>query len=265
MPLRYLSLFLVFLTALGCSAKGPVTFFPNAVNGVGGLARVVVPAPITVLSIDGTDVKAPSKETGTYELHMEPGHHLIAFKYKLWWGTTISGYMVESKTVGVDAQFEDGKVYELTYKELRDEIEASNYRSNFKATLIEPTSGLKVESYPVGDLGRMLAAKNISRTTSATPAEDRVKQLKYWWHLADENERKEFTGWMKTATETYSTPSSAESAVKADTVKQLKYWWLGANEKERQEFTDWMKSSTETGSPDQAKKSDKNTGNEDKK
>ncbi len=227
MSYRTLSLLLFSSVLLmACSATGPVKFYSGPALPKDQLAIVVVPAAITVLSIDGKDVKSPSKETGTYEVQLTPGHHLIAFRYELFWGPIDAGMLVKSKLIGVDARFEAGKTYELRYKVPRDYEQATNYLSEFHARLIDVNSGQQYESYKIRNLDAIVAAK-LGNTTAPASAQ-----------------------MTKTVTTPAVTPQlSADTAVNEDPVKRLKFWWLMANKQQRQEFTEWMKTANESFAP----------------
>lgn len=213
------SLFLLLTGFLlqACAPTGPVKFFEGQDRPNSEIARVMVPGPITVESIDGREVKVPSKEEGFYELRLLPGKHIIAFKYKLYWGSINSGMLVKSDLAAVDTNFEAGKVYELTYKKPKDEDEAFAFSNNFQATLVERTSGQKTTSFMIKNLEAALLARNTKQNNSAAQT--------------------------ATAPKTQAMPT-AEQAVKEDPVKRLKFWWLMANEKQRKEFSKWMKSAT---------------------
>lgn len=230
---RTLSL-LVLLTGLlvACAAPtGPIRFYSGPPLPKEKLAIVVVPAAITVRSIDGKEVNSPSMLSGTYEVQLTPGHHLIAFRYEMYWGTTDTGMMIKSKQTGVDAVFEAGKTYELRYKVPRDSEDAKDYLTSFNATLVDLTSGQQYSSYEIDNLDALLAARQTSaqapksgttESTATSPVmnadtavkEDPVKRLKFWWLMANEQQRKQFTEWMKTANESFApapdkTPDSA--------------------------------------------------------
>lgn len=238
------SILIVFSACLlmACSATGPVRFYQGPPLAKDKLAIVSVPGPITVLSIDGQKVRAPSQETGHYELQLEPGHHLIAFRYELYWGTNETGIMVKSKQIGVDTVFEAGKTYEIRYKVPRNSDEAYNYLTDFSATLLDRNSGQQISSYEIDNLDATLVAKKINANmptstqvantapaaTSTSPItadtavkEDPLKRLKFWWLMANESERKQFSEWMKTATESFA-PAKAPDTTKPGTINGVK-------------------------------------------
>ena len=226
------SLLIVFsaCSLMACSATGPVRFYQGPPLTKDKLAIVSVPGPITVLSIDGQKVRSPSQETGHYELQLKPGHHLIAFRYELYWGTNDTGMMVKSKQTGVDTVFAAGKTYEIRYKVPRNADEAYNYLTDFSATLLDRSSGQQLSSYEIDNLDATLAAKKINADMPASA------------QLAN-------TAPAPTST----APITADSAVKEDPLKRLKFWWLMANENERKQFSEWMKTATESFAPAPAK------------
>lgn len=205
---------LVLLTA--CSATGPVRFYSGPPQPRDQLAIVEVPAAITVLSIDGKEVNSPSKLSGIYEVQLKPGHHLIEFRYELYWGNSDTGMLIKSKDTGVDAVFEAGKTYAIRYKKPQDADQASNFLTDFPATLVDLSSGKQYSSYVIKNLDAVLAAQKAkAQTTSQAAAAtampnaqtasnaDPVKRLKFWWLMANKQQRKQFTDWMKTANESF--------------------------------------------------------------
>jgi len=211
-------LFLFLITGLlqACAPTGPVQFYEGASRPSSEIARVMVPGPITVESIDGREVEVPSQDEGFYELQLPPGKHIIAFKYRKFWGSSVSGAMLKSDLAAVDSEFEAGKVYELTYNRPGDEDEAAALAENFSATLVDRSSGQKTASFVIANLDAALLARNDQQPATPAPVK---------------------------AAPTTAMPS-ADQAVQEDPVKRLKFWWLMANEKQRQEFSQWMKSAT---------------------
>jgi uncharacterized protein YccT (UPF0319 family) len=234
-------LLLSALVLVACAPAGPVRFYQGPPQPKENIAIVIIPAPITVRSIDGKKITSPSQESGSYELQLEPGHHLIAFQYYLYWEHGDNGMMVKSPDTGVDAVFEAGRTYEIRYKVPGDYNEAMNYFKRFSATLVDTGNGQVYSSYPIDNLDSLLAAKGIAAGTTATSAintvptaavtaapaatvtvpsatadkvmnEDPVKRLKFWWLMASEQERKQFTEWMKTATESFASPPGQAAA-----------------------------------------------------
>ena len=154
--------------------------------------------------------------------------------------------MVKSNDVGVDAVFEAGKTYAIRYKEPGTFEEAKNYFTDFSATLIDLGNGKEYSSYKIENLPSILAAKQINAGTGSTtgtnmapavvvPAaaamstttadaavkEDPVKRLKFWWLMANENERKQFSAWMKTATESFA-PEPAKTPATSKPEEEMK-------------------------------------------
>jgi uncharacterized protein YccT (UPF0319 family) len=222
------SVALVWLAA--CSTSGPVHFYSGEPRPASQTAHVIVPGPITVFAIDGKKVDVPSQEDGSYNIYLLPGVHRIDFRYELYWGSAVSGMIVQSDKVGVETRFAAGKTYEIKYPVPNDETDAHELAANFKASLIERETGRQVAARPVEQLdahGVKTALVQPSKPaqpvsspepshTSAPPAgidaataahEDAVKRLKFWWLMASPEERAQFKGWMK----------SVEAAEKTET------------------------------------------------
>jgi len=224
------TLFLLVISGsvlLACSATGPVRNF-SGTRPKQEIAVVTFPAAITVRSIDGKNVDAPSKLSGTYDVQLTPGYHIIAFRYELYWGDSLTGRYIKTNEVGVDSTFEAGKSYEIQYNPPHSFAEASDKQFQFHATLVDLDNGQKSESFDIDNLQTTVATRFANRnkpaatpTTQAMPAaapsttltadaavsQDPVKRLKFWWLMANPQQRQEFSAWMKTATENFA-PSS---------------------------------------------------------
>lgn len=221
------SLFLLLATIMlqACAPTGPVKFYEGENRSADQIARVMVPGPLTVKSIDGRPVQSPSQESGFYELHLAPGKHLIAFKYELYWGSEVSGMLVKSKLVAVDRNFEAGKVYELTYPRPENEDEAFEISQQFSANLVDRQSGEKTASYAIDDPNTAVLALSLSSQSSA-PASSSDSAVQPG---------------TRRSTKDPGTLPDAEQAVNEDAVKRLKFWWLMASEAEREAFRKWMR------------------------
>lgn len=225
--MKYRAPLLLVLSVLlaACSATGPVRFYSGPPQPKDKLAIVNVPAAITVLSIDGQEVDSPSKTSGSYEVQLQPGYHLIEFRYELYWGDSVTGMLVKSKDTGVDTVFEAGKTYALRYQKPQGANQAYKFLDDFPATLVDLSSGKQYSSYVIKNLeATLIAQKAKAKSAGQTPAAS-----------------------MTSAT-TAAMPN-AETAANADPVKRLKFWWLMANKQQRKQFTDWMRSANESFAP----------------
>jgi len=218
------SLLAIFMSA--CSATGPLRFYEGPPKPPDQLAIVIVPAAITVRSIDGKSVDSPSKVSGTYQLQLLPGFHLIAFRYEYYWGTNDSGRLIKSKQIGVDAVFDAGVTYTLKYKEPQDKEGAEDLALHFSTTLVNDQTNQSYTSYEVENPTAVFAAKRNSNGQSPVVQTDNAAHG-----------------------ETKSMTDQADQAVSQDPVKRLKFWWLMSNDKQRKEFTDWMKGASESFAP----------------
>lgn len=220
-----------------CAPAGPVRFYAGQPVSDDKLAIVVVPGPITVHSIDGTEIDSPSQENVNYELHLKPGFHLIAFKYELYWGTPVSGMLVKSKLTGVDTNFQAGKRYHINYRQPSDEDEAYTFLRKFRASLIEPSSGQQFSSYEIEDLNTVLQTRRSAfyKTHPSVSTDYIAKAVPD--HRVQEG---------PPAVVQSNAMPDADTAVKENPVKRLKFWWLMANEQERKAFIEWTRTATET-------------------
>ncbi|MEJ2392680.1 MAG: DUF2057 family protein [Gammaproteobacteria bacterium] len=225
--MKYRAILLLFLSAslMACSATGPVRFYSGPQKPKNELAIITVPAALTVDSIDGKPVDAPSKESGTYEVQLEPGFHLIDFRYVLYWGSLDSGMLVKSKPTGVDTVFKAGHHYTIRYKKPEDASQAQDFLTDFNAQLVDLDTGETHDSYVVSDVNAALAKARATHETQK-PANS---------HAA--------------SAETQTAMPDAKTATTGNPVKHLKFWWLMANPQQRKQFMDWMKSASESFAP----------------
>ena len=219
-------LFLLLVVGLhGCnSVTGPVHFYPGQPQPENNTAHLRVPGPITVLKVDGKEIEIPSNEDEYYDIYLLPGVHRIDFKYEKAWGDNVSGMLIRSDAVGVESRFYAGKKYEFIYRKPSDLDEAYDtiMGSEFKAQLVEKGTGRTVASRSISELDEfrmaivssekpvmpekvkpvpptetniVSAPKDIDADTAAR--EDAVKRLKFWWLMANKEEKMQFKQWLK--------------------------------------------------------------------
>ncbi len=211
------------LSVQSCTVNGPVHAYPGQTLPSSETARIRVPGPITVQKIDWKEIDVPSEADGFYEIYVLPGEHRIDFKYELYWGDNTSGLMIKSDSVAVEAQFNAGMTYNLTYDVPKNEDEAFEYTKKFQATLVEVQTGRQIVSatedelnasrmknsqanssvagknnskLPASDAERAISPNPVDAKTAAN--ENAVKRLKFWWLIADKEERQQFKAWLKT-------------------------------------------------------------------
>lgn len=210
--MNFKNVLLVFLAGIllqACTPTGPVKFYEGAARPAGQIARVKVPGPITVLEIDGREIRSPSTDEGFYELQLPPGAHRLTFRYELYWGSSVSGMIIKSDPVEINHNFAAGKVYELVYEKPASEDEAYTLADDFKATLVETDGSTRIVSRSP-DERSVLPPPSTGAITTRTPVvanpmpgaqeavnEDAVKRLKFWWLMADEAERDAFRKWIQ--------------------------------------------------------------------
>jgi len=220
---RFLLLLLAGVALQACAPTGPVKFYEGANRPDDQIAKVMVPGPITVKSIDARPENVPAKESGFYDLQLPPGKHLIAFKYELYWGSEVSGLMVKSNLVAVDTNFEAGKIYELSYPRPEDEDQAFAMSQQFSANLVDRQTGEKTASYAIENANTAMLAFSKQTPVSGTSAASSPAQ-----------------GRAPSSTPATGALPDADQAAREDALKRLKFWWLMASEAEREEFRKWM-------------------------
>ena len=222
---RVLVLLFSFVWLQACTVSGPVHLYSGKPRSNSETALLRVPGPITVTMVDGKKVDVPSVNDGFYEIHLLPGVHRINFKYEKYWGDELSGMLVKSDVVGVEDQFFAGKSYELTYSVPEDEEAAFDMPSEFKAKLVEKKTGRQIASNLAAESAKLnvappaiLSSKNtlkekVNPVANTTPKENAlvpsginvdtavsknaVKRMKFWWLMANEEERKQIKKWIK--------------------------------------------------------------------
>lgn len=224
MRLKMLRIFLMVFLFVGlqaCFVSGPVHFYSGHRLSKSETARLSVPGPITVTMIDGKEVDVPSINDGFYEIFLLPGPHRISFMFEQDWGGSLDGFLIKSDVVGVDSQFISGMNYELTYPVPENADEAFDMSAMFKARLVEKETGRHVESRSIDELNALKALAPVTQNNEETKvkpapsavsssvtvpsdinadsavAKDAVKRMKFWWLIANEDERKRFKQWMK--------------------------------------------------------------------
>ncbi len=226
--LKLQQLILLFISLIwfqACSVSGPVHSYPGEKRPASETARLLTPGPITITKIDGKEVDVPSQDDGMYEIFLLPGLHRIEFKYDVYWGDTTSGMVITSDEVGIETPFHAAKTYKLTYPEPDDLEAAFAMAEKFKARLIEQETGRIVLSRSLAELNErgvqtslVYSKRDVDQANHSQPnnqplaksaqikppagidvntatREDAVKRLKFWWLMANEEERKLFRSW----------------------------------------------------------------------
>ena len=229
MRLNMLRIFLILFSLIWLQActlvSGPVHFYSGQPRNNSETARLSIPGPITVTKIDGKKVDVPSIDEGFYEIYLLPGIHRIDFKFEQNWGDSLDGMLIKSDVVGVESRFFAGMNYELTYPIPEGEDEAFEMSLQFKAKLLETKTGRQVASRSIAELNEFRIRAPITRNNEDTiqpkvkpipiaastggvtvpadinadtaVAKDTVKRMKFWWLMANEEERKRFKQWIK--------------------------------------------------------------------
>ena len=244
MKIQYRCLLLFGLIGLqACSSvEGPVHFYSGQARSNSETARLNVPAPLTVVKIDGREVEVPSKNEGFYEIYLLPGVHRIDFKYELSWGDEVSGMLVKSDVVGVESQFFAGKLYELTYSVPTDLDEAYDMTRDFRAQLLEKYTGRQVASRTMIELNEFSSKSSdvAIRDNSTQPKDISLPTVETFGATATNNINAPAPN-SKAKTVIVPKDIKADTVVREDAVKRLKFWWLIANETERNSFKKWIK------------------------
>ena len=122
-------------------------------------------------------------------------------------------------------RFLAGVNYELTYSVPQDEEAAEEMATKFKAKLLDKKTGRQVASRSTAELGKFKGAppialrsgdelkpkvNSVAITTpnknvtvpadinvDAAVSKDTVKRMKFWWLMANEEERKRIKEWIK--------------------------------------------------------------------
>ena len=215
---------LLLLGACSSTASGPIrTFDPEDVKDPASIGRVYLPREIEVMAVDGFEIKTPYIPEGFNELQLLPGKHKIAVFYKELWGDPASGYIIKSEAAVLELEVAKAQEYYLKFVEPANMEEAEAMKSNFRPW-IETSTQQRVAktkrtvdtsfmSYVTGSSGSVNATGggviNLTRPdepapgTSALSAEEviarqkPIDRLKFWWKLADKEDKLEFEKWVK--------------------------------------------------------------------
>ncbi len=204
----------VFLSACA-SVKGPVRSYSGAPRPAGEIACVMVPVDLEVRRIDGKKVEIPYRPEGRYEVQLLPGEHRLQLVYKHLWGDSISSMLVVSDVMALQFQARAGATYRIDYPQLADESAATAYADEPRAWLTDPATGTRVEAVAVAAGGSQInrairgafAGGGAASAAAAPGADgtaaaerrvleaDRLERLKFWWKLADPDQRQQFLDW----------------------------------------------------------------------
>lgn len=255
MKIQYILSLLLLLGLQACSSvEGPVHFYAGQPRPPAETAQLKVPAALTVVKIDGREVKVPSQTEGYYAIYLLPGVHRVDFKYELSWGDNDSGMLVKSDVVGVESQFFAGKKYELVYPVPTEEEEAFWMARRFKAQLVEMDTGRQIATRPTTELNAIRSKAAMADPGSAT-IQANVKPVTTTGSTGDmvptdfnadiglpkDTDKHKPEATVDSTGVAVPANINEESAVREDSVKRLKFWWLMANEEERSRFKKWLK------------------------
>ena len=216
----------VLLMTAACSTvpAGPIrTFEPEDVKDPEQISRIYLPPEIEILAFDGSPVETPYVAEGFNELQLLPGKHKIAVFYKKLWGDPASGYIVKSEAAILELKVTKQQDYYLKFEEPENMAEAEALKSNFRPWI--ETAGQKrvaktkrtvdtsFMAYVSGSSNAAIATgggvMNLTRpddmssgnaTLSAeeiVARQNPVERLKFWWKLADKQDKLAFQKWVK--------------------------------------------------------------------
>ncbi|MDH5408065.1 MAG: DUF2057 domain-containing protein [Gammaproteobacteria bacterium] len=187
----------------GCSGSGPMKAYDEAtVTDKNQLAIIYLPPDLEVEEVNGIKQDTPFIETGFNEVHVLPGKHNIVLAYERFWGDAASGHLVSSKPVTLTLDVNAGQKYVIKFKVPKDQWDATLLVSNFRPW-VETKSGQKIATKST--IGKVINASTdkTSGSSSGLSAEEIVarqkplEKLKFWWKLADKDDRKAFQKWLK--------------------------------------------------------------------
>lgn len=209
---RLLSISLLLLAA-GCAGMdGPVRTYDGPPRAEDEVAIISAPPTLEIIRVDGRKIKLPFTE-GAYDVHLLPGKHRIRSAYRELWGDATNSLFVRSDDVIFDVEVSAGQRLRLDFPPPRDLAAAQGFADDPRIWLEDAGTGERIEPIDIvahgGLLGMMTggepeapAAPPASAPDSTAAAEsalleqDALERLKFWWKLAEKDERAAFEQWV---------------------------------------------------------------------
>jgi len=208
MKTRLLTIFWLSLCLSGCASivGGKL---PEAIPGK---ARLVIPATLTTISIDGQKPESTLARPDPYYHFLEPGSHTLELSYWQMWGNNLSGESVRSGIykLSVDVVADTDVVLQHSDAGSRSPASAEQFIDNFAiwATTADGDRVDAVYDRPAEGLLQSLGAQ-VGQDSTDTPSvrvpvvvadaangeSSALAQLKYWWQQESKEERAEFLIW----------------------------------------------------------------------
>ncbi len=247
----------LFLAACS-STNGSVRLYEGVKQPDSDVVKLTVPAALDVLEVDGKDFEdSPGIREGQYQLDLLPGAHSFKVRYSQNWGTEALGIMVTGNSFYFTVDTPAGSVYEFKHNGPEDLLyaEYGNSVDDIQIWLEEQKTGSKIEAvsiYAYGNAFSSLLGEDevvVKRTAvkgaaKQVPVAEQVQQkaseqLKFWWKIANTEQRKVFQDWLVTLKEV--TAGKTSNAMQQKAAEQLKFWWKLADLKQRESFLLWTK------------------------
>ena len=272
--LRRYKVFIVVLGVLllsGCmsmNAPGSVRMYEGS-KPAGEIVKFIIPAALDLLILDEKNFKdSPVISDGHYTLELLPGKHRFKIIYARMWGSEALGTFVESDAFYFNVDTTAGSVYEFKHNGPAD-LSDADYSDidDIKIWLEDKNTGRQIKAVGVRDYGNIIsryvlgkdkplkadvAAESATVKAKAKQAEQKdnnakalakvqqkaIRQLQFWWKIADSKQRDAFQRWLVTLKDA-NTDKTADS-MQHKALEQLKFWWKLADIKQRESFLLWV-------------------------
>lgn len=196
--MKYRSLFAILISIgilfslLSCMKRNPVKIYDVSNITSAEAARIIIPADIEAVSIDGRPVKSIVDYilSTIEEIHVAPGEHEIVVRYSTFWDYDKKKHEeIKSEKITLKFKAVRGGLYILTHPELDDMSEAKKFAENPNIWIA------KDEKYSDKENEISKSDYNTQIEKPSNMKEDTA--LKEGWDSLSEEEKEEFRKWLK--------------------------------------------------------------------
>lgn len=201
------TIFILILLLLNSCANvfEPISLYEGEPRASSGIVRVMFPAEIDLLAIDGQDVSKyqPLLTYGATEYHVLPGARELTVRYrKRWKINTQKDEVIESEAKVVRIDGAPGETFQIFPPALEDYQSARQYSEKFKVSVnkipaasvaVAPAASIERAQGNIGSQG--VVERQAIAAASSSGGLSSFELLKFWWKQADSSEREAFRSW----------------------------------------------------------------------
>jgi len=209
------------LMMFGCvTAGGPLHYYKGDKKADDQLVTLVLPEEIDIVAVNNRKRALPLVRGKNYEVKLLPGLNELVLEYDTIWELDSDSHeSVTSDVVMISHVMNAGEVYSISVPTFETLSAAKAFAENFKVELTKQSTGEKVVSKPAkyGVVSNVPMSRVLSTVQAGVTGESEVvvhgmedrahqtpglysplKNLRYWWQEASEQERELFEDWMNT-------------------------------------------------------------------